>query len=67
MTWKDKDVVTTTYGSIKLAQAQAYDAGIMSERKAILKFVHDAIDKNANALVHFALNDLLDKINETSN
>ena len=64
MTWKDDDEVTTTFGSIKLAQAQAFDAGVMSERNAILKFLHDAIDKNANPQVHYALNDLLDRIQE---
>ena len=67
MTWKPDEEVTTTYGSIKLAQAQAFDAGVMSERKAILGFIQSAIDKNANAPIHFALCDLLDKINEMGN
>ena len=67
MTWQPNDEVTTTYGSIQLAQAQAFDKGVMSERNAILKFVQDAIDKNANAPIHFALCNLLDKINEREN
>jgi hypothetical protein len=66
MTWKDSDKVTTTYGSIKLAQAEAYDLGLMTERKAVLKFVNDAIDKNRDPATHYLLCDLLDKINETS-
>ena len=35
--WNDADEVTTTYGTIQLAQKQAYEAGRQAEREAIIE------------------------------
>lgn len=37
--WKDEDEVTTTYGSIQLAQVQAYTAGQKFEQQRIIKLL----------------------------
>lgn len=37
--WKDEDEVTTTYGSIQLAQVQAYTAGQKFEQQRIIDLI----------------------------
>jgi len=34
--WENDDVVTTTYGSVQLSLRQAYNAGLITERKRIV-------------------------------
>jgi hypothetical protein len=34
--WQDHDEVTTTYGSIQLAQQQAYEAGVSMGKRILL-------------------------------
>ncbi len=34
--WQDQDEVTTTYGSIQLAQQQAYEAGVLMGKRIVL-------------------------------
>lgn len=35
--WNDADEVITTYGTIQMAQKQAYEAGRQDERQAIIE------------------------------
>ena len=39
--WKDKDEVTTTYGSIQLSLKQAHAAGIKTEQERIIKLLEE--------------------------
>lgn len=34
--WQDHDEVTTTYGSVQLAQQQAYEAGVAMGKRILL-------------------------------
>lgn len=37
--WQDRDEVTTTYGSIQLAQRQAFQAGIATGKLEVLQLL----------------------------
>jgi len=37
--WQDHDEVTTTYGSIQLAQQQAYEAGVLMGKRIVLNLL----------------------------
>jgi hypothetical protein len=50
MEWKEEDGVTTTAGTIWLAQRQAYNAGVSDERTRIVNLIeqeaHNFLDTN---------------------
>lgn len=41
MTWRRNDKVTTTFGSIKLSQKQAFEEGVFVERTVCIKMLED--------------------------
>lgn len=47
--WKEQDEVVTTFGTIKLAQHQAYVAGAKSERSSILRMLNELTRDMDNA------------------
>jgi hypothetical protein len=47
--WKEQDEVVTTFGTIKLAQAQAHAAGAKSERDSILRMLGELTRDMDNA------------------
>lgn len=42
--WQDQDEVTTTYGSIQLAQQQAYEAGVLMGKRIVLSLLQQERD-----------------------
>jgi hypothetical protein len=74
--WKDDDEVTTTYGSIKLAQAQAFQSGVnafvellkVRSQSALLQELDnsDPLIIAGHFAVKTALNQIIDVI-ESSN
>jgi hypothetical protein len=43
--WRDEDEVTTTYGTIQLAQMQAYEAGMKAGKEKTLSLIKLERDK----------------------
>lgn len=53
--WNEDSEVTTTYGAIKLAQKQAFDAGVEMERNRIIALIETTLTYQETNLQEYLL------------